>query len=217
MLTARTTPAYAMTAVAGWIDTVGIMLLFEQLQIFPTYMSGNTTRMFVSAVEGDLHRLILFGAAIVLFVLGAGVGRWVNDGSRGREATGLLLESVLILAAALAAASSAPDALTLGLLAAAMGWNNVALEPRDGIGARGYITGSLVSLASGVADALARRGPWTKASRPALVWLSMAGGALVGAYSTTVVPGALVLLAPAIVVASCGAAVALGWVRDDAP
>ncbi len=217
MLISRTAPAYAMTAVAGWIDTVGIMLLFTELQIFPTYMSGNTTRMFVSVVEGDLHRLSLFGAAVLLFVLGAGLGRWVNDGSRGREVSGLMLEAALILGAALAVAGGAPETWTLGLLAAAMGWNNVALEPRGGVGARGYITGSLVLLASSVADALARRGPWTKANRPALLWLSMAGGALCGAYATTKVPGALVLLAPAVVVASCGVAVALGVVRGDPP
>lgn len=216
MAITRTLPAYALTAVAGWIDTVGIMLFFEELQIFPTFMSGNTTRLFVSAEQGDLRRLGLFGAAIVLFVIGAGVGRWVNDGSRGREATGLLLEATLIFTAALAAASTAPDALTLGLLAAAMGWNNVALEPRRGVVPRGFITGTLVSLASGVADALASRGPWTHVKRPALVWLSLAGGALAGAYSTTLLSDALVLLAPAMVVASCGAAVAIGWVRDDA-
>ena len=58
----RTLPAYALTAVAGWIDTVGILLFFEELQIFPTYMSGNTTRLFVSAQQGDLRRLFLFGA-----------------------------------------------------------------------------------------------------------------------------------------------------------
>jgi uncharacterized membrane protein YoaK (UPF0700 family) len=212
----RTLPAFALTAVAGWIDTVGIMLFFEELQIFPTYMSGNTTRLFVSAEQGDLRRLGLFGAVIVLFVIGAGVGRWVNDGSRGREATGLLLEATLIATAALAAASTAPEALTLGLLAAAMGWNNVALEPRRGVAPRGFITGTLVSLASGVADALAKRGPWTQVKKPALVWLSLAGGALAGVYSTTLLPGAVVLLAPAVVVASCGAAVAMGWVRDDA-
>ena len=212
----RTLPAYALTAVAGWIDTAGILLFFEELQIFPTYMSGNTTRLFVSAQQGDLRRLFLFGAAIVLFVIGAGVGRWVNDGSRGREATGLLLEATLILSAALAAASTAPDTLTLGLLAAAMGWNNVALEPRRGVVPRGFITGTLVALASAVADALSGRGPWAQVKRPARIWLSLAGGALAGVYSTTLLPDALVLLAPAIVVALCGAAVAMGWVRDDA-
>ena len=36
MTIARTLPAYALTAVAGWTDTVRIMLFFEQLQIFPT-------------------------------------------------------------------------------------------------------------------------------------------------------------------------------------
>jgi uncharacterized membrane protein YoaK (UPF0700 family) len=213
---ARTLPAFALTAVAGWIDTVGIMLFFEELQIFPTYMSGNTTRLFVSAQQGDLQRLSLFGTAIVLFVIGAGLGRWVNDGSRGREGLGLLLEAALILAAAGAAASTAPETLTLGFLAVAMGWNNVALEPRRGVVPRGFITGTLVSLASAIADALAKRGAWTRVKKPTLIWLSLAGGALAGAYSTSLLPGALVLLAPAIVVALCGAAVAMGWVRDDA-
>lgn len=212
----RTLPAYALTAVAGWIDTVGIVLFFEKLQIFPTFMSGNTTRLFVSAQQGDMQRMGLFGAAIVLFTFGAGFGRWVNDGSRGREATGLLLEATLIFTATLAAASTAPQTLTLGLLAVAMGWNNVALESRRGVVPRGFITGTLVSIASGVADALAKRGPWAQVKKPALVWLSLAGGALTGVYSTRVLPDALVLLAPALVVALCGAAVAMGWVRDDA-
>ena len=216
MSVARTLPAYALTAVAGWIDTVGIVLFFEELQIFPTYMSGNTTRLFVSAEQGDLRRLGLFGAVIVLFVIGAGVGRWVNDGSRAREATGLLLEATLIFSAALTAASTAPETLTLGLLAAAMGWNNVALEPRHGVVPRGFITGTLISLASAVADALARRGPWARVKKPALVWLSLAGGALAGVYSTTLLSDTLVLLVPTIVVALCGAAVAMGWVRDGA-
>ena len=66
-----------------------------------------------------------------------------------------------------------------------------------------------------VADAMARRGPWAHVKKPAMVWLRLAGGALAGVYSTTSLPDALVLLAPAIVVALCGAAVAMGWVRDD--
>lgn len=96
-----------------------------------------------------------------------------------------------------------------------MGWNNVALEPRHGVVPRGFITGTLVSLASAVADALAKRGPWSKVKGPALIWLSLAGGAVAGVYSTTLLPDALVLLAPAVAVALCGTAVAVGWVRDD--
>ena len=96
-----------------------------------------------------------------------------------------------------------------------MGWNNVALEPRHGVVSRGFITGTLVSLASAVADALAKRGPWSKVKGPALVWLSMAGGAVAGVYSTTLLTDALVLLAPAVAVALCGTAIAVCWVRDD--
>ncbi|MCB2019955.1 MAG: DUF1275 domain-containing protein [Rhizobacter sp.] len=214
MVATRTLAAYALTATAGWVDTVGIMLFFEELRIFPTYMSGNTTRLFVSAADGDLLRLSLFGAAIVLFVLGAAAGRWVNDGTRGREAAGLLLEASLIFAAALAAASTAPDTLTLGLLAAAMGWNNVALTPTNGVAPRGYITGTLVSFASGVTDALTGRGSWGTVRQPALLWLSLAGGALAGAYSTRWLGELFVLLAPAIVVTLCALTVAIGTPRS---
>jgi uncharacterized membrane protein YoaK (UPF0700 family) len=110
-----------MTAVADWVDTVGILLFFRELQIFPTYMSGNTTRLFASAVEGDLRRMILYGAAIVLFMTGAAIGRLINDGTRGRETVALQLEAALLFGAALAASREAPETLTLALLAAAMG------------------------------------------------------------------------------------------------
>ena len=210
---ARTTPAYAMTAVAGWIDAAGILLFFTTLKIFPTYMSGNTTRLFVSVAEGESRRMGLYGAAIVLFLAGAALGRWINDGTRGRESAALQLEAVLLFAAALAAAREAPETVTFGLLALAMGWNNVALQPRGGVGPRGYITGTLVAIAIGVVDALARRDTWAKVKEPAALWASLASGALAGAFATTIMPAAVVLLIPASVVALCGISVAAGWLR----
>ena len=203
-----------MTAVAGWIDTVGILLFFKELKVFPTYMSGNTTRLFVALFQGESHRAGSYGAAIALFVAGAVVGRCINDGTRGRETVALQLEAALLASAALAASRGAPELLTLGLLAFAMGWNNVALTTRHGIGPRGYITGTLVSLASRVADAITRRGRWRRALEPAIVWASLAFGALAGAYATAVLSPAQVLLVPAAVVLLCGIGVAMGWVRE---
>ena len=40
--------------------------------------------------------------------------------------------------------------------------DNVAREPRPGVVPRGFITGTLIPLASGVADALAKRRPWAQ-------------------------------------------------------
>lgn len=217
MRIARTIPARAMTAVAGWTDTVGILLFFQELRIFPTYMSGNTTRLFVSAFQEEPRRALLYGGAISMFVTGAVLGRCVNDGTRGREAVALQLEAALLFAAALASSRGAPEVLTLGLLALAMGWNNVALQTRNGVGPRGYITGTLVSFASGVADALARRGAWGQTVEPAVVWLSLAGGALAGAFSTAYLAPPFVLLVPASVVMLCGIGVAVGWVKDREP
>ena len=216
MTIARTIPAYAMTAVAGWIDAIGILLFFQDLRIFPTYMSGNTTRLFVSVVQEDLQRARLYGAAIVLFVFGAVIGRWVNDGTRWRETIAVLFEAALLFAAALAASRGAPQVLTPGLLAFAMGWNNVALKSSRGAGPKGYITGTLVAFASAVADALAHRGRWSEAVEPAVVWSSLACGALAGAFSTTLMSAAFVLLVPSSVVALCGVIVAVGWLRDGA-
>ncbi len=215
-MTARTLPAYAMTAVAGWIDTVGILLFFEQLRIFPTYMSGNTTRMFASVLDGNWRRVGLYGGVILLFLAGAFVGRCVNDGTRGRETAALQIEAALLFIAALLASRSVPELVTLGLLAFAMGWNNVALAPRKGVGPRGYITGTLVTLASGVADAMLHRSAWSRVIEPAALWASLAIGALAGAYAASLMPAGFVLLIPASVVAVCGIAVAAGWLQEDA-
>lgn len=216
MTIARTIPAHAMTAMAGWIDTVGILLFFQELRVFPAYMSGNTTRLFVSTFQGEPGRALLYAGAILLFVAGAVLGRCINDGTRGREAAALQLEAGLLCTAALAASRSAPELLTLGLLTFAMGWNNVALRARSGIGPRGYITGTLVSFASNVADALMRRGAWRSAIEPAVIWASLATGALAGAYSTAYLSAALVLLVPASVAMLCGFGVLAGWLHVDA-
>lgn len=209
----RPLAAHVMTAIAGWVDAVGIILFFSQLQIFPTYMSGNTTRMFVSATRGEWQQMGLYGLAIVLFLTGAVLARLVNDGRRWREATALLAEGLLLLGASLMAARGAPELLTLGLLATAMGWNNVALKARNGIGPKGYITGTLVSIATGTAEALmGRRGAWSSVGHALLTWSSLALGALAGALSTRFVPDPLVLLAPAIAIGLCAIAVAAAWI-----
>ncbi len=213
---ARSVPACAMTAMAGWIDTVGILLFFQQRRIFPTYMSGNTTRLFVALFRGELQRAWLYGGAIALFVAGAVLGRCVNDGTHGREAVALQLEAAWLLGAALAALGGAPELLTLGPLAFAMGWNNVALATRHGVGPRGYITGTLAAFASAAADAMCGRGGWHRVLEPARVWASLALGALAGACSTAYLSPALVLLVPAGVVMGCGSAVALGWLGQSA-
>lgn len=210
---ARPLAAHLMTSVAGWVDAVGILLFFTQLQIFPTYMSGNTTRLFVAATEGELNRVALYGLTIALFVSGAVGGRLVNDGMRWRESAALMVEAALLLGASAASAAGKPELLTLGLLATAMGWNNMALKPRNGVGPRGYITGTLVSFASSTADALTGRGDgWKAVGSSAAVWASMAGGALAGALSVRYFEGALVLLVPALAIGLCSAAVALGWI-----
>ncbi|MDQ2780822.1 MAG: DUF1275 domain-containing protein [Pseudomonadota bacterium] len=205
-----------MTAVAGWVDAVGILLFFTQLQIFPTYMSGNTTRLFVAATRGEGHRVAMYGLTIALFVFGAIGGRLVNSSERWRESLALLAEAALLIGASAAAGQGAPELLTLGLLATAMGWNNMALKPRNGVGPKGYITGTLVSFANHIAEALTRRGGgWAAVWSSAAVWASMACGALAGALSTRFFTGTLVLLVPALLIGLCSLAVACAWIPSQ--
>ncbi|MEO5733963.1 MAG: YoaK family protein [Rubrivivax sp.] len=204
-----------MTAVAGWVDAVGIMLFLSQLQIFPTYMSGNTTRMFVAASQGQWRQMGLYGLAIVLFVVGAACARLVNSGGRWRESCAMLAEGLLLLTAAFAAAQRAPDLLNLGLLAAAMGWNNVALKSRNGVGPKGYITGTLVSIATGIGEALMGRGRWSSVGSALAVWSALAFGALAGALSTRFLEDPMVLLVPAVAIGLCALGVAIGLIPVD--
>ena len=155
-----------MIGAAGWVDVVGVLQLLQNLSVFPSFMSGNTTQVFTSLVRGDNRDALLYGSVISVFVLGALLGRLLNDGSSLCEAAALFGEALLLVAALLTVELGMTEGATLLVLALAMGWNNVALRASHGFGPKTYVSGALVSLGSNLADALSGRSAWSKLRAP---------------------------------------------------
>lgn len=173
--------AIAAAALAGFVDAVGLL---SANSYFVSFMSGNTTRLGVDLVTRPAMALIP-ALLIAGFVLGvfAGAILAISAGTRRKPAV-LALVAVLLAAAALASHFAVPAAM-LALLVLAMGAINNTFQ-RDGEVSVGltYMTGALVRFAQGLAARASGTGGegcfnWL------LLWIGLAGGAVLGAYAIT--------------------------------
>ncbi|HVS77495.1 MAG TPA: YoaK family protein [Steroidobacteraceae bacterium] len=173
--------AIILIAVAGWVDAVGLLRLGH---LFVSFMSGNSTQLAVSGLGGRWRRAGAAGGIVGLFVAGVIGGRLLSNCARawGRPAV-LLAEAVLLT---LGAAVGRSTRLLIVPIVLAMGIQNAAIDKeRAADMGLSYVTGTLVSLGDGLADAIhppvhGRREEWV----PHLLhWLALVLGALGGAAS----------------------------------
>jgi uncharacterized membrane protein YoaK (UPF0700 family) len=169
--------AAGLSALAGFIDAIGFVSLGG---FFVSFMSGNTTRFAVGLAEGAQAAAIAAGL-IGLFVLGVVAGTLVNRrAAANRPARVLLLVTALLSVAALAGGMGfLPGAAAA--MALAMGTENAVFE-REGevhIGLT-YMTGTLVKLGQHLVTAFTGGPGWAWVSY-LLLWLGLAGGAVLGA------------------------------------
>lgn len=180
--------AVSLAALSGYIDGIGFVFVGGY---FVSFMSGNTTRAGVELVSGDLGTALLGGAIITTFVVGVIIGTLIQRVSHDRGLASGAFGSMLLVSVAIAGAAAlaladlrAAAALTL---AAAMGAVNTVLarpgEPSYGIT---YMTGALVKVGEGIVEAV-RGGDKRGWLRYAVLWASIALGAVVGATAYGVV------------------------------
>src|SRR4051812_19574859 len=83
--------ACALSALAGYIDGIGFLHLGG---LFVSFMSGNSTRLGVSAAAADWPKALEALLLIVLFVIGAAAGSLIVLGrGKYRQAVLLLAEA----------------------------------------------------------------------------------------------------------------------------
>lgn len=171
-----------LTGAAGFVDAVGFI---ELGGYFTSFMSGNTTQGGAAVVTGDWAVVGLTLALVALFFLGSVLGtllafstpRWGPAAVSGGVALGVGTALGLVLL-------GAPASEAMLVLAAAAGAQNAILPMRGTVrlGAT-FVTGTLY--VAGQELALALRGkapPWRWAQQLA-VWLSLFGGAALGALA----------------------------------
>lgn len=161
----------ALSAVAGFVDAVGWIAFGG---VFVAFMSGNTTRMGVEAVRGDLAAAWQAAQPILAFTAGAVLGAALR---RRSGLAGLLAAEAAALAVAAAlVAASAPAVLPLAL---AMGMQNLARQAAGPAQLGGtFITGTLVGLGQALASA-----EWRAAGAQGAAWLALVAGIVAGAIA----------------------------------
>jgi uncharacterized membrane protein YoaK (UPF0700 family) len=171
--------AACLSAIAGFVDAVAFVQLGG---FFVSFMSGNSTRLGVGLAAAAEHAWIA-GGLIASFVLGVMAGAFANR--RGDTVASvrvvLLVAAVLALAASTAAIGA--TAVSVALLAGAMGATNAVFR-RDGevgIGVT-YMTGALVKLGQRLAEAVSG-GPAFGWAPYALLWMGLVAGATAGAFA----------------------------------
>ncbi|WP_027500563.1 YoaK family protein [Rhodococcus sp. UNC363MFTsu5.1] len=170
--------AVLLAALAGYVDAMGYITLGG---FFVSFMSGNSTRMAVGAVDGHWHVAAVGAGVIGLFVLGVVLGSVLGRIARARRRALVMCLVAGLLVAAVTASAIGPRQVVIAALALAMGAENTVFE-RTGEASISltYMTGTLVKLGQRIAAALTG-GPRWEWVRFAGLWLGLVLGVVAGA------------------------------------
>ncbi|MGY3583261.1 uncharacterized membrane protein YoaK (UPF0700 family) [Bradyrhizobium sp. USDA 4341] len=172
--------ACALSALAGYVDGIGYLHLGG---LFVSFMSGNSTRLGVILAEGHWQHALEALELIVLFVAGAATGSLVVlSRIAHRQPLILLVEALLLMAAAIAYAYGVPNTAVAAIVLA-MGLENAVFQLEGGAGlGLTYVTGALVKAGQLIAAALTGGAPWAWLPN-LLLWAALVAGALLGALA----------------------------------
>lgn len=170
--------AICLSALAGCVDAIGFLHLGGY---FISFMSGNSTRLSVHIMAGDLFAIKLLSAILVLFVMGTTLGVLVRHFSGTQAATvGVLTFITILLLSAAICYEAGWNYLAIGLMTLAMGAENAVLQRNgDVVVGLTYMTGTLVKVGQRLAGAILG-GPKLAWLPYLLLWLGLICGGVAG-------------------------------------
>lgn len=169
----------ALTIVAGVVDAIGYI---ELGGFFASFMSGASISLGVNVSVNEWSSVSQAGLLIAVFVIGATTSSMITGVMRPWGIpVALLLEASCLTAAVLMIARGCSSIDAIVPVVAAMGIQNTALRPINGVrlGVT-FMTGTLVSLSRGLGRFLIGRAPFRRWLPHLLVWFSFVGGAAAG-------------------------------------
>lgn len=170
--------AIALAAMAGFIDAVGYI---SAEGYFVSFMSGNSTRLGVALGTDPAH--VFLPAVLILGFLtgvtgGALLARWAGQ---LRKPVIMMLVAVMLLMAASGRLFGLPSVMLGGLVIAMGALNNTFQRGGEVAVGLTYMTGALVKLGQGIANAISGQ-PDTGWISWAGLWAGLLTGAVLGAY-----------------------------------
>ncbi len=164
--------AFGLAAVAGCVDSLGYLALNG---FFVSFMSGNSTRFAVGLAAAEPHAMRVAGGLLALFVSGVVLGALL---ARPRAALALV---AILLASGAACAGLGRVVPSVAVSALALGIANTVVQRAGRVSiAATYMTGTLVRMGQGLAEAL-RGGDRLGWLPYALLWCALLSGAVIGA------------------------------------
>ncbi len=168
--------AVILALLAGYVDALGYLTLRG---FFVSFMSGNSTRFSIALASGDRRVVLTAGSLIGLFVLGVVSAALAAPDGPDRQCRMLTLVAALLGLAALAA-SLGRDRWSIALAALAMGAESDVIRKAGPVNVTvTYMTGTLVKMGRGLADALSGGSRWGWLPY-ALLWASLVAGVMAG-------------------------------------
>lgn len=168
---------YSVAALAGFVDITGFLQLDGY---FVSFMTGNTT-LLARDLAGGIDRVAVPALLITGFVIGVIIGTLVGDRVAARRKVVVTAMVAACLVCAALARLADQFEISLGLLVIAMGaLNTVMSGNRESPVGLTYMTGALVRTGQVIANRIAG----DRTAHPmsfALLWASLAVGALCGA------------------------------------
>ncbi|MXO67014.1 DUF1275 family protein [Altericroceibacterium endophyticum] len=204
---------FTLNFVAGWVDAVGFLALVGSVEAFPSFMSGNSTKVVTDLVSGKLTLAAMVAGVVLIFILGTIITRLVNDGTPWRETAALALVAGAKWMAVVGALSGWAHYTLLLLLAFAMGMINRALQGRNGFTVHTFVSGAVVAIGSDIADAISGRGQWKHILLPLSIWGTILAGAVIGAVLTLKIGLVFALVPPAVAVSLLALVNGAGWLE----
>ena len=196
----RKTAVFVLNYAAGWVDATGYLALVGAVQAFPSFMSGNSTKIVTDLVSGNFLTAALIAGVVFLFITGTIIARLLNDGTRRRETAALFAVAAGLWLAVLGKFLGWSHYALLCLFAFDMGMINRALQGSKGHTVHTFISGAVVSIGSDIADAISGRGKWRQALLPLSIWSAILLGALSGGLVMTNIGLRVAMIVPAIVI-----------------
>lgn len=169
--------AIALAAMAGFVDAVGFL---SADGYFVSFMSGNTTRLGVAL--GTAPIMAFMPLVLILgFVIGVTLGALASRHAGPlRKPVVVGLVTALLLLAASGRALGSPAVMLTGMVMAMGALNNTFQRGGEVAVGLTYMTGALVKLGQGIANALSGQpnGAWQSW---ATLWSGLLAGAVLGA------------------------------------